>query len=291
MVNLSRTRRRRVSRAVVGVAAVASMLALAACSDPGPDAAPDARSPAPETSSATDESAATPEAALSGDFMVFAAASLTESFQTLAEDFMAENPDVTVTFNFAGSSALAQQIVSGAPADVFAAASPATMQTVLDGGDADAPADEPVVFVRNTLQIAVPPDNPAGITDLTDFTNPDLIIALCAPEVPCGAAAGKVFAAAGLTPAPDTLEQDVKAALTKVELGEVDGALVYRTDVLAAGDGVKGIDFVQSSEAVNDYPIVTLARAPNAEAAKAFIAYVLSEKGQRVLAAAGFDSP
>ena len=136
-----------------------------------------------------------------------------------------------------------------------------------------------MVFVRNRLEIAVPAGNPGGVTGLADFANPDLTIALCAEEVPCGAAAIKAFAAAGITPAPDTLEQDVKATLTKVELGEVDAALVYRTDVIVAGDAVEGIEFPEAGEAINDYPIVALKDSANIDAARAFVAYVLSEAG------------
>lgn len=257
--------------------AAAAVMALAACGS-GPAAAAHASAdPVP-----------TADGGLSGSLTVFAAASLTETFTELGARLMADNPDLTVTFSFAGSSALAAQIVSGAPADVFAAASPATMQTVVDDAGG---ALAPEVFVRNTLQIAVPADNPAGITGLADFTRPELTIALCAPEVPCGAAAEKVFAAAGLTASPDTLEQDVKAAVSKVALGEADGALVYRTDVIAAGGEVRGIEFPEASAAVNDYPIVVLGDAGNPEAARAFVELVLSPEGQDVFAGAGFGAP
>lgn len=223
-----------------------------------------------------------------GDVVVFAAASLTESFTQIGADFEAANPDATVTFNVGASSALAQQIISGAPAGVFASASPATMAQVTDNGDADG---EPTVFAQNRLQIAVPAGNPGGVSELADFAAEDLTIALCAEQVPCGAAAVTAFGAAGITPAPDTLEQDIKATLTKVELGEVDAALVYRTDVIAAGDTVEGIEFPEADRAVNDYPIVTLAAAPDPEAAQAFVDYVVSEDGRQVLADAGFDGP
>ena len=223
----------------------------------------------------------------SGTITVFAAASLTGSFEQIAQAFEAENPGTDVLLNFGASSALAQQVVSGAPVDVFAAASPATMTTVIDAGDASAAE----VFVRNRLQIAVPADNPGKVTGLADFTRPALKIALCAPKVPCGTAAAKAFDAAGLTPSVDTEEQDVKAALSKVTLGEVDAALVYRTDVLAGGSKVKGIAFPEADKAKNDYPIAVTTDAPNASGAAAFVAYVLSPEGQAVLAAAGFDSP
>ena len=223
---------------------------------------------------------------LSGKINVFAAASLTSAFGQIAKNFQAAHPGVTVTLNLGGSSALAQQIVAGAPADVFAAASPATMKTVVAAGDASAPT----VFARNRLEIAVPPDNPGTITGLADFGRASATIALCAPEVPCGAAASKVFAAAGITAKPDTLEQDVKAVLSKVTLGEVDAGLVYRTDVLAAGSKVKGLEFPEAAKAINDYPVVRLAAAANPAAADAFVAYVLGAEGQAVLAAAGFDT-
>lgn len=225
---------------------------------------------------------------VAGDITVSAAASLTDTFTTLGEKFEAANPGSTVTFSFAGSSTLAQQILSGAPADVFASASPATMALVTDEGLV---TDEPVVFVSNLLQIAVPAGNPADVTGLEDLTDEELIIALCAQEVPCGAASGKVFEAGGLTPAPDTYEKDVRATLTKVRLGEVDAALVYRTDVLVAGEEVEGIDFPEAGEVVNDYPIALLAEAPNAAGGTAFLEFVLSETGRGVLSEAGFELP
>ena len=254
-----------------------ALLVLPACGGEGPGAAVGAPAPATGVSNAP---------SVSGNVSVFAAASLTGAFTEIGSAFEAANPGTRVVFNFGASSALAQQVLSGAPADVFAAASPATMQTVVDAGD----AADPRVFVRNRLQIAVPADNPAGVTGLADLARPELTIALCAPKVPCGAAAQRAFAAAGLTAAPDTLEQDVKAALSKVVLGEVDAALVYRTDVLAAGDQARGIAFPEADRAVNDYPIATTTEAENTVAASAFVAFVLTD-GQRTLVDAGFDRP
>jgi molybdate transport system substrate-binding protein len=202
----------------------------------------------------------------------------------LGKDFEAAHPGVRVVFNFAGSSALATQINQGAPADVFASAAPKNLDQVTDKGT-------PTTFAKNELEIAVPKGNPAKITGLIDFTNKDHKIALCAEQVPCGAAAKKVFEAAKLTPQPDSLEQDVKAALTKVSLGEVDAALVYKTDVLAAKDKVDGIEFPEASQAVNDYPIATLTKAANPNGAKAFVDFVLSDRGKTVLTEAGFVTP
>ncbi len=226
--------------------------------------------------------------ALGGTLTVFAAASLMDVFDRLGERFRADHPDVDLRFNYAGSSALAGAIVQGAPADVLASANEAQMRVVTDAGLA---AGEPEVFAANLLQIAVPPGNPAGVTGLADFAREELALAVCAPEVPCGAAAGQVFAAARVTPRPDTLEEDVRAALTKVELGEVDAALVYASDVASAGNAVEGIDFPEAEQAVNEYPVCALAGAPNPEAAEAFVDLVLSETGQAALAELGFRSP
>ena len=220
---------------------------------------------------------ATAEPGLSGTVNVFAAASLTGSFQEIADAFTAENPDVEIVFNFGGSSGLATQIVEGAPADVFAAASPATMETSGATGAHD--------FATNVLEIAVTKGNPGGIEGLDDFANPDKLIALCAVEVPCGAASDKLFKELAITPSVDTYEQDVKAVLTKVELGEVDAGLVYVTDVLEAGDAVEGIEV---DSAPVKYPIATLT---DNEAADAFVAFVLSDKGQQILKKAGFGAP
>ncbi|WP_448610684.1 molybdate ABC transporter substrate-binding protein [Geodermatophilus sp. URMC 60] len=227
-------------------------------------------------------------AELGGTLTVFAAASLTDVFTDLGGRLEAEHPGLDVQFNFAGSSALASQITQGAPADVFASANEPQMAVVADAGLADG---EPQVFAANVLQIAVPAGNPAGVTGLGDFARAELALAVCAPQVPCGSAAEDVFAAAGVTAAPDTLEEDVRAALTKVELGEVDAALVYTTDVTAAGDAVEGIDVPGAGEAVNDYPVAVLAEAPNPEAAAAFVELVGSDEGRQALADAGFRVP
>lgn len=253
-----------------GAVTAAAALSLAACGSA-------------ETPPASDDSPG-----VTGEITVFAAASLTESFTRIGEDFEAANPGTAVTFNFAGSSALAQQINEGAPADVFASAAPKNMADVADTGGI---TGDPVTFVTNTLRIVVPAGNPGDVTGLADFADEDLTIALCAEQVPCGAASKAVFETAGITAAPDTLERDVKAVLSKVSLGEVDAALVYRTDVLAAGDEVEGIEFDESDSVVNEYPIAVCAAAPNPEGARAFIDHVRSEEGGAVLTEAGFGTP
>ena len=228
-----------------------------------------------------------PTAATRGAVRVAAAASLTQAFTQIGKDFQAKNPGSTVTFTFGSSATLAAQITQGAPVDVFAAASPATMKTVTDAGAADTPTN----FVSNTLEIAVPKGNPHHIAGLKDFADRSRRIALCDPSVPCGAAAVTVFAAAKITAAPDTLEQDVKATLQKVSRDEVDAALVYRTDVISRPDQVDGIEFPEAKLAVNRYPIAALKASKDAGLAKSFVDYVLSPAGQAVLNTAGFAKP
>ncbi|MFD9129354.1 molybdate ABC transporter substrate-binding protein [Kitasatospora sp. NPDC059571] len=271
---MSTVRRR---TAVSAVAALALAAGLTACGSSGSSSS---------TAAAPSAGSASGGAKVSGAVTVFAAASLKETFTALGKKFEAANPGTEVTFNFGGSSALAQSIVSGAPADVFAAASPATMKTVTD---AKAAAGAPKVFVRNTLEIAVPKGNPKHVAGLKDLTG--IKVALCAKEVPCGAAALKALQAAGVNVTPVTQEQDVKGALTKVELGEVDASLVYRTDVKADAAKIDGVDFPEAAKAVNDYPIAALAKAPNAAAAAAFVAYIESAEAQQALTAAGFQAP
>jgi molybdate transport system substrate-binding protein len=223
----------------------------------------------------------------SNTITVAAAASLTEAFTQIGKEFEVTKPGTTVIFSFGSSATLATQIEEGAPVDVFAAANPATMKTVTDVGAAEPPTN----FVSNVLQIAVPKGNPGGIRGLKDFADKTKKIALCAPQVPCGAAAVKAFSAAKITPAPDTLEQDVKATLQKVSANEVDAALVYRTDVIAAKATVDGLEFPEARQAVNVYPIAVLKGSMSAAAAQQFVDYVLSADGQAVLRRAGFGKP
>lgn len=225
---------------------------------------------------------------LSGELVVFAASSLTDAFDDIGDDFAEAHPDVSLTFSYAASSSLSSSIVEGAPADVFASANPAQMDVVAEAGLA---SDNTPRFARNGLQIVVPARNLAGVESLDDFDDEDLLIGLCAEEVPCGDLARELFKSAGITPAIDTNEPDVRSLLTKVAAGELDAGLVYRTDVLSAGDVVTAIDVAGGDEVVNDYPIAALAEAPNPDAAQAFVDFVLSEEGQSVLAGYGFLAP
>ncbi|TCR19374.1 molybdate ABC transporter substrate-binding protein [Streptomyces sp. BK205] len=280
MTRSVRTRSRRsVQVAALGAAA---LLALSACSSS------DDSSSAKSGSSQSGASQSDSGTKVSGDITVFAAASLKESFTTLGKDFEKAHPGTKVTFSFGGSDSLAASITSGAPADVFASASPKTMKVVTDAKDN---ADAPATFVRNQLEIATLPGNPDKVTSLKDLTDKDLKVVLCDKTVPCGAAAEKALTASKLKLTPVSYEEDVKSALNKVVLKEADAAVVYRTDVRAAGDKVEGVEFPESADAINAYPIALLKESKNTETAKAFIALVRSAEGQKVLTAAGFLQP
>ena len=227
------------------------------------------------------------ESASEGTLTVFAAASLTDAFGEVGRAFEGANPGVTVEFNFAASSSLREQILAGAPADVFASANQSNMDQVVEGGAASEPSD----FVSNQLQIAVPAGNPAAITGLADFADGDLLIGLCAEEVPCGQFGREALVNAGVAPAIDTNEPDVRSLLTKVEAGELDAGIVFRTDVLSAGDAVEGIDIPPDQNVTATYPIAALADAGNGDVADAFVAFVRAGEGQEILESYGFDAP
>ncbi|MEU5534084.1 molybdate ABC transporter substrate-binding protein [Streptomyces sp. NPDC020362] len=258
-------------------AGAAALMALSACSSSDDSTKPD---------KADSSSSASPK--LSGDINVFAAASLKESFTALGREFEKDHPGTKVNFNFGGSDTLAASITGGAPADVFAAASPKTMAIVTGKQDA---VGTPATFVRNQLEIATLPGNPDKVASLKDLTKSGLKVVLCDTTVPCGAAAQKALDASKLKLTPASYEEDVKSALNKVVLKEADAAVVYKTDVKAAGGKVEGVEFPESAKAINDYPIALLKNAKNAEAAKAFIALVQSAEGQKVLSQAGFLKP
>ncbi|WP_307790955.1 molybdate ABC transporter substrate-binding protein [Streptomyces actuosus] len=274
-----RTDRRRRLTGPTAVSA-AALLALSACSASSGTSGTDGAAAGSRSPSAP--------AGLSGTVTVFAAASLKESFTELGTRFEKAHPGTHVSLNFGGSDTLAAGITGGAPADVFAAASTRTMSVVTDQGDADG---APVTFARNQLEIATLPGNPDRITSLADLTRPGLKVVLCDASVPCGAAARKALDAGGVSLTPVSYEEDVKGALNKVVLKEADAALVYRTDVKAAGDKVAGVDFPEAARAVNDYPIVALKNGDNAAAARAFIDLVRSADGRKVLTDTGFRTP
>lgn len=222
---------------------------------------------------------------LKGTITVFAAASLTGSFTELGKQFQTAHPGTTVRFSFGPSSGLATQITNGAPADVFASASPKNMTQI---GSA---AKTSTVFVKNTMEIAVPPDNPAKVDSVDDLAKKGVKVVLCAQQVPCGATARKVFTNAKISVKPVSNEVDVKSTLNKVTLGEADAGVVYVTDVKAAGAKVDGVEIPDDVNASTDYPIAPLSASKNTDLAQAFVDYVTSPSGLAVLTAAGFTSP
>lgn len=230
---------------------------------------------------------ATPTAP-AGPLMVFAAASLTDAFEAIGERFEREHPEVEVTFNFAGSSTLATQLRQGAPADVFASADERQMKALQN---AQLVTGEPTLFATNSLQIVVEPGNPPQIGSLGALTQPDVTVLLAAEEVPAGEYARTALDARDLELKPASLERDVRAVLARVALGEADAGIVYRSDVVAAGDRVEGAPIPAEENVTARYPIARLAAAPNPGAGEAFVAFVQSPAGQRILHRFGFSAP
>ena len=262
-------------------ACAAVCLGAAACSSPSEIPGDDAN-----TGQTTGSARQTED--VSGRVTVLAASSLTDVFTELAEGFRADHPGTDVVLSFAGSSTLASQVRQGAPADVLATASSATMRQVTEEGLA---SSQPEPLAGNVLEVVVPAGNPGGVEDIGDLADPDLSVALCAAQVPCGAAAQRVLENAGVEVSPATLESDVRAVLTKVSLGEADAGLVYATDVRAGGDQVTGIPITGAEQATTEYQVAVLEEAPNPVAARAFVAHVLSQEGRAALDEAGFLPP
>jgi molybdate transport system substrate-binding protein len=268
---------RRLAFVVVALAATA----VAGCSS----SSSSSTAAAPSSSSAP--AANSSSAAATGTITVFAAASLQGTFTQLGKQFEAANPGDTVKFSFGASSALATQINSGAPADVFASAATKNMDQIVATGNASNPQN----FAKNVMEVAVPPSNPAKVTSVNNLAKSSVKTALCQPQVPCGVVAAEVFKNAKITVKPATLQPDVKSVLTQVELGNVDAGMVYVTDVQAACTKVKGVTIPADVNASTLYPIAALTHSTNSSIAQAFVAYVLSPSGEQVLKAAGFEQP
>lgn len=224
----------------------------------------------------------------SGTLTVFAAASLTDAFTEIGEAFTDLHPDLDVTFSFGGSADLVRQIDEGAPADVFASADLSNMDALTEAANH---ASEPVVFATNRAEIIVAAGNPEGITGVTDLTRDDLVVIGCSPEVPCGHYAQQVLANAGATVTFKSLEQNVRAVVAKVTIGEADAGIVYATDVRSAGQAAEGVAIPADINVVAEYPIVVTKEPRNAAAAQAFVDFVLARDGQEILARHGFQSP
>ena len=252
----------KVSRILTIVAVAAFGLSTAACSSSSSDSASTAQS--------------------STTITVGAASSLTDVFIAIGDSFTQANPDIEVRFSFAASSAIAEQITQGAPLDVFASAGTSSMQPLADGGHVEGVT----AFATNSLQIATPPGNPAGITGLDDL--PKVKVVVCEEQVPCGVASQKLFEANSLTISPVSLEPDVRSVLAKVEADEADAGIVYVTDVQAAGGAVVGISIPAEQNVTSTYQGAVVRESPNADAAARFVAYLTSPEAQAALAAAGF---
>jgi molybdate transport system substrate-binding protein len=254
-------------RSRIRLAALAAVLVLAGCGGGDGDAGGDSGAGSP------------------GEIKVFAAASLTAAFNELGPQFTAANGGTKVTFNFAGSQALATQIQQGAPADVFASADTTNLDKVRDL------VGDPQVFAGNLLQIVVEQGNPKGIRGLDDLAGKDVKVVLAAEEVPAGKYARQVLDRAGVTVQPVSLEDNVKAVVTKVSLGEADAGIVYVTDVVAGGGKVEGVDIPKDQNVVATYPIATVKASKMKDQAQAFVDLVRSAEGQQVLNKYGFLPP
>jgi molybdate transport system substrate-binding protein len=226
-------------------------------------------------------------ATVTGTITVYAAASMQPTFDALKTTFESQYPGTTVVFNYAGSQTLATQLTEGASADVFVSANDAQMKVVTDAGLG---SGDSKVFATNQLTIAVPPDNPAKISSFQDLTKSGLKLVICQDTVPCGAATVKLETATGVTLKPVSQEKAVTDVMAKVRTGEADAGLVYKTDVIAAGSAVKGIDFSESSKAINRNSIVLLKNAPNSAGGQAWIDLVTSAAGKKVFTDAGFGA-
>ncbi len=223
-----------------------------------------------------------------GSITVFAAASLTGAFTDIGAAFEAAHPGASVTFDFAGSSDLVAQINQGAPADVFASADAANMATLATAGNA---AAAPVEFATNRMEIITAAGNPRHLTGLGDLAAHDLIVVLCAAPVPCGSYAERILAAASVAVTPKSREANAKAVVTKVSSGEADAGIVFATDVRAAGAAASGVEIPQAQNVVAAYPMAITKQSANPTGAQAFVDFVRSPAGRRILTDAGFGPP
>ncbi|GAA2175622.1 molybdate ABC transporter substrate-binding protein [Arthrobacter parietis] len=224
--------------------------------------------------------------AADGVLNVYAAASLQAPFEEIATEFEAVHPGLSVQLNLAGSSDLATQIIAGAPAEVFAPANTATMEQVAAEGLLASPSK---TFATNVLTIAVAAGNPLGIESLESLTEPGIATVLCAPQVPCGAAAAAAQEVSGVWLEPVSEEGSVTDVLGKVSSGQADAGLVYVTDVDASGGAVDGVPFDAAAQAVNTYPIAAV--GSSGDSASDFIDLVLGGSGQEILSSHGFGKP
>ncbi|WP_371654071.1 MULTISPECIES: molybdate ABC transporter substrate-binding protein [unclassified Streptomyces] len=216
---------------------------------------------------------------------VLAAASLTDVFKAAGAAYEKGHPGTKVTFSFAGSQELAAQVKQGAPADALVTADTKTM----DGLKSDTGAA--TVITRNRLVIATGKGNPKKVGALKDLADTKLKVVLAAPEVPVGRYSKKVLDAQKITVKPVSQEPNVRAVLTKVELGEADAGIVYKTDAASATGKVDAVEIPDAQNAVAQYPAATLKASKNADAAAAFVQWLSSPEAQKILQDAGFQKP
>jgi molybdate transport system substrate-binding protein len=268
------TFRLRTARAwgMAGLLSLALVTSVSGCSQ---------KSSSPTQSSSSGHSSAT-------SIMVFAATPLKPAFTLLAGKFQTENRGATVDFDFATSAELANKLAQGADADVYASADSAQMDTVTKAG---LTGSDPVNFASNTLVIITAPGDPKQIHTFADLAKPGLRVAVCQSPVPCGAATQRIEDDTGVHLNPTSEESTVSGVLTKVTNGEADAALVYITDARKAGDTVSTVNFPESADAVNVYPIAILKHASQPALAQKFVDLVTGEVGQKVLNQAGFANP
>ncbi|MEN8652106.1 molybdate ABC transporter substrate-binding protein [Streptomyces sp. 21So2-11] len=237
----------------------------------------------------TKDSATKPSASATGapkaDLTVLAASSLTDVFKTAGAAYEKKNPGTKVKFSFAGSQELAAQVKQGAPADALVTADTKTM----DGLKSDTGA--PTVIAKNRLVIATGKGNPEKVENLKDLADTKLKVVLAAPEVPVGRYSKEILDAQKIDVKPVSQEPNVRAVLSKVELGEADAGLVYKTDAATATDKVEAIDIPDAQNAVASYPAATLKTSKHSDAATAFVAWLSTPEAQKILADAGFQQP
>lgn len=267
---LTVTRRRAAATALTA----ALLVPLAACGNDDTDKGTDGATASGSASGAP-----------AADLTVLAAASLTDVFKTAGAAYEKAHPGTKITFSFAGSQELVAQVSQGSPADVLVTADTKSMDKV------KADTGTPKIIAKNRLVIATGEGNPHQVDDLKDLADTKLKVVLAAPEVPAGKYSKQVLDAQKITVKPVSQEPNVRAVLSKVELGEADAGLVYKTDAESAKEKVDAVEIPDDRNAIAKYPAATLKGSGNAEAAAAFVAWLSSPEGQKILQDAGFQKP
>ncbi|WP_327359193.1 molybdate ABC transporter substrate-binding protein [Streptomyces sp. NBC_01304] len=217
------------------------------------------------------------------ELTVLAAASLTDVFKTAGAAYEKDHPGTTVKFSFAGSQELAAQVKQGSPADALVTADTKTMDRL------KADTGSSTVIAKNRLVIAAGKGNPKNLKDLKDLAKSDLKVVLAAPEVPVGRYSQQVLDGQKVTVKPVSQEPNVRAVLSKVELGEADAGIVYKTDITAADGKAEGIDIPDAQNAIASYPAATLKESKNTDAAAEFVKWLSTPEAQKILLDAGFQ--